>query len=74
MSNQSDGDIKAYLGEPTLDLQRIFDQERFPNIVVTPVGTVIATWGTESYVVRRSEDGGATWESEIAVGPGMHGT
>jgi sialidase-1 len=72
-SRFSEGDIKTYLGEPAMDLQRIFDQERFPNVVITPAGTVIATWGTENYVVRRSEDGGATWGQEIAVGPGMHG-
>lgn len=65
--------VESFLGEPEMGLQRIFEKERFPNVVVTLAGTVIATWGAEHYVVRRSENGGATWGPEIAVGPGMHG-
>ncbi len=68
-----ESELELFLGDPEVDLQRIFTQERFPNVVVTMDGTVLATWGSEQYVVRRSEDGGRTWEPEISVGPGMHG-
>ena len=50
--------VKDFLGEPHLEMQQIFSGERFPNIVVTPRGTVLATWGTSGVRVRRSEDGG----------------
>jgi sialidase-1 len=69
----SDATIDPHITTPQINLQRIFEQERFPNVVVTPSGTVIATWGTIQYIVRRSEDGGTTWGPEISVGPGMHG-
>jgi sialidase-1 len=68
-----DGKLEAVLTDSTMDLKTLFDEERFPNVVISTEGTVIATWGTENYVVRRSEDGGQTWGPEIAVGPGMHG-
>jgi sialidase-1 len=73
MNTQTEGSIDAYLGDPTLELHQIFATERFPNVAVTRAGTVVATWGTEQYVVRRSEDGGAAWGPEISVGPGVHG-
>jgi sialidase-1 len=72
-SSSLESNIDSFLGEPKMEMQRIFAQERFPNIAVSLKGTIIATWGTENYVVRRSEDGGASWDPEIAVGPGMHG-
>lgn len=56
------------------ETQEIFDDERFPNIVVATDGTVIATWGSDSYQIRRSEDGGETWGPIITVAdPGFHG-
>jgi sialidase-1 len=72
-ANTLESNTDPYLGQPQMDLQRIYTQERFPNVVITLKGTTIATWGTKNYVVRRSEDGGTTWEPEILVGPGMHG-
>lgn len=60
--------------EPGFDRLQIFDNERFPNIVTAMDGTVIATWGgishhhgTESLLVRRSEDGGESWSDPIVV-------
>ena len=51
---------------------------RIPGIVVTPKGTVIAyaearktnaaDWGAIDIVTRRSEDGGASWLSQHAIG------
>ena len=48
-------------GESFFEVQELFADERFPNVVVGTDGTVLATWGRENYRVRRSEDGGKTW-------------
>jgi sialidase-1 len=64
-----DGALAPFLGEPALEIQTIFEGERFPNIVVTTTGTVLASWGSEQIRVRRSEDGGQTWGDEIVVSP-----
>ena len=55
-----------------MELQEIFVEERFPNVVVALGGTVVATWGAKQLVVRRSEDGGVTWGPTIDVGEGIH--
>ncbi len=61
-------------GTEKFEVHAIFDGERFPNVVVAMDGTVIATWGRDSYKVRRSEDGGNTWGPVITVAdPGFHG-
>ncbi len=66
--------LKSFGGEPKMQVQEIFPDERFPNVVVTTEGTVIATWGNKTFRVRRSEDGGKTWGDEIEVAdPGFHG-
>lgn len=68
-----DGELKPFLGEPHFEKQRLFADERFPNVLVTREGTVLATWGKQRVRVRRSEDGGQTWGPEILVGKGIHG-
>lgn len=56
------------------EIQRIFDSERFPNIVVARDGSLVATWGSSKVVAKRSEDGGKTWGSEITIAdPGFQG-
>lgn len=65
----ADGSIAPFLRESALDIRPLFEGERFPNIVVTTQGTLIATWGSEQMRVRRSEDGGNTWQAEILVTP-----
>lgn len=56
------------------DVQQIFADERFPNVVTTVDGTILATWGRKNLRVRRSEDGGKTWQPEISVvNPGFQG-
>ncbi len=70
----AEGELDAFLGEPRFDVQPVFSGERFPNVVVGTDGTVVATWGRNRYVIRRSEDGGQTWGPEIVVAePGFHG-
>ena len=69
-----EGPLEPFLGEPRLELRRVFESERFPNVVVTLEGTVLVTWGSASVRARRSEDGGATWGPEITIAdPGFHG-
>jgi len=61
-------------GTPIFEVQQIFSDERFPNVVVATDGTVITTWGQENFRVRHSEDGSKTWGPEITVAnPGFQG-
>lgn len=61
-------------GHEFIEIQEIYDYERFPNVVIGTDGTVITTWGSKNFRVRRSEDGGMNWESEITVAnPGFQG-
>ena len=56
------------------EIQQIFSDERFPNVVIANDGTVVTTWGNKNMRVRRSEDGGKTWGPEITVAnPGFQG-
>src|SRR5688572_1743795 len=68
-----EGGLVPFLRSQELKIRSLFENERFPNIVVSLAGTVIATWGKEKVRVRRSEDGGNTWGAEIIVGPGLQG-
>ena len=54
-------------GQPVFEIQELFSDERFPNVVTATDGTIVATWGRENFRVRRSEDGGKTWEAEEAT-------
>jgi len=63
----SEGEIDAFLNESTIEIQPLFQGERFPNIAVAVDGTMLATWGSASIRVRRSEDGGKTWGPEIMI-------
>ncbi|MFP4173781.1 MAG: sialidase family protein [Candidatus Hydrogenedentota bacterium] len=74
----AEGELAPFLGEPAFETQSLFEEQRFPNVVVTVEGTVLATWGGRpedgSYLARRSEDGGETWKPEITLAePGFHG-
>jgi len=59
--------------EPFFDITTLFDDERFPNVVVATDGSVLATFGGTSPVseghlkIRRSEDGGATWTATDTI-------
>lgn len=61
-------------GAEFIEVQQIFEDERFPNVMVATDGTVLAIWGSKNFRVRRSEDGGAIWGPEISVAnPGFQG-
>ena len=62
------GKRRYYLDEAEISIQQVFESERFPNAVVTPKGTVVLSWGSSNIRVRRSENGGLTFGSPIAVG------
>ncbi|HAD58092.1 MAG TPA: glycosyl hydrolase, partial [Planctomycetaceae bacterium] len=74
VAEDPEGSIKPFLKQRGLTIQQVFRGDRFPNIVVTKKGTVLATWGNRTYKARRSEDGGVTWGPEITVAdPGFQG-
>jgi len=61
-------------GQPVFEVQQLFADERFPNVITAIDGTIVASWGRENFRVRRSEDGGKTWGPEITVAnPGFQG-
>lgn len=69
-----EGTLDAFVTEPKLEIQPVFQGGRFPNIVVTTKGTILATWGNELIRSRRSEDGGKTWDDEVIIAKsGIHG-
>ena len=51
----------------------LFTGERFPNLVVTKNGVIVATWGKKNFVSRRSTDGGISWEPPVSIGQGING-
>ena len=65
--------LKSLEKEPFFETQMIFEGERFPNIVVSKDGSVVATWGKENCISRRSIDGGNLWEPEVSIGSGING-
>lgn len=69
-----EGKLEAFLGRPLHNVRPLFSEGRFPNVVVTNKGTVLATWGSGGVRVRRSEDGGNSWGDEIMIAKaGIHG-
>jgi hypothetical protein len=65
-------DFKQATNEPLI--QNLYADERFPNIVVSKKGTLVATWGNKHIRARRSTDAGLTWGPEITIAkPGFHG-
>lgn len=73
-ATEDEGSLALYLKDADLELTPLFKDERFPNIVVSKQGTLIASWGSKRIRVRRSTDGGRTWGPEILVAdPGFQG-
>jgi hypothetical protein len=65
----AEGALKPFLGTPALTISQVHKRDRFPNIVVTVSGTLLAVHG--NVMVKRSEDGGETWGPEILIGKGF---
>jgi len=72
-STFTEGPIDHFLGPPALTQTRLFSSQRFPNVVVTKTGAVLAVWGTSTVRVRRSTDGGVTWSAATDIRAGIHG-
>jgi sialidase-1 len=68
----AEGKLELFMDEPKFDMQQVFKDERFPNILVTLDGTILNIWGSSNVKVRCSKDGGKTWGSEIEIGRGIH--
>ena len=70
----AEGKLKAFLGKSRLNITPVFKDGRFPNVVVTMKGTIVATWGSSNLRAKRSEDGGKTWGKDITIAKsGIHG-
>lgn len=70
----NEGELGSFLGQPRLDIQTLFGDERFPNVVVARDGSVLVTWGNQRVRARRSEDGGKTWAEAVTIAdPGFQG-
>jgi sialidase-1 len=70
----ADEELEPFLGPPAYDKQRLFKDQRYPNVVVTTRGTVLAVWGNSGVVARRSQDGGASWKDPVTISAkGYHG-
>jgi len=69
--NPAEGQLKPFMGKPSLEMTQVFKGGRFPNVAVAVDGTVLAVWN--GVKVRRSEDGGARWGPEILIGKGFMG-
>jgi sialidase-1 len=67
----AEGDLKAFVGEPTIEITQVYKGGRFPNITAAVDGSILAFFS--GVKVRRSEDGGKTWGPEIKVGDGFMG-
>jgi len=68
----AEGKLEPFLGEPRFQMQRVFGDQRLPNVVIAKDGTVLAMWGWGRVRVRRSEDGGKSWGPEIHLGDGLN--
>ncbi len=67
--NPAEGELAPFLDAPEFETRQLFSGGRFPSVVVSTEGTVLAFWGRETLPqIRRSEDGGATWEPLGEVG------
>ncbi|MBG86664.1 MAG: glycosyl hydrolase [Verrucomicrobiales bacterium] len=72
--NKFEGPLKPFVGKARFAKSTVFKGERFPNILVTTKGTLVATYGNKRFRVRRSEDGGKTWGKEMVIAqPGFQG-
>lgn len=72
-SHPQEGPLEDFLGTPSLSQTRLFASQRFPNVVVTKGGAVLALWGQTTVQVRRSTDGGTTWAPATDLRAGIHG-
>lgn len=73
-SCSSNRHINKWSGKyPQFEVQKIFEDERFPNVVVAKDGSLLAVWGRNKVVAKKSKDGGITWSKEMLISEsGIH--
>lgn len=71
--NPQEGPLEDFLRPPALAQTQLFSSQRFPNVVVTLDGSVLAVWGNTTLQVRRSTDGGTIWSPATNLRAGIHG-
>ena len=54
-SFSQDHELKKFQKAPLFEKQ-MFKGERFPNIIVAQDGSIVANWGKENCISRRSDD------------------
>lgn len=64
-----EGAISAFLKPAAFETEPLFPKGRFPNLNVAMDGTVLATFGNVE--IRRSADGGKTWEPSASIAKGF---
>jgi len=63
--------LEPFLGEPVfVPMQQLWHGRGGTNIVTAKDGTVVAFQSLGSNKIRRSRDGGRTWDADIEIGPG----
>ena len=62
-----------FIIKPQFETQKLFVGERFPNIVISNKGNIIASWGKKNVVIRKSLDSGKTYQEKKIITPGIHG-
>ncbi len=64
-------ELFPFLGTPIYSEAQVFEQGRFPNIVVATDGTLLAF--LDGVVLKRSTNGGLTWSEPISIAKGLMG-
>ena len=74
-SCETNTDLTTWLNDESFfDSQNLFSNERFPNLVISNEGTLIAKWGSSKVIAKRSTNGGKSWGDEIIIAkPGFNG-
>ena len=67
LASAGDGTLEPFLGPPKIEMQQLFQGQRFPNVAVATDGTVLASWGNDDVKIRRSTDGGAQWSEPATL-------
>jgi hypothetical protein len=70
IADKTEGKLEVFMGESRFSLQELFKGRGGRNIVTAPDGTVLAF---HEKIVRRSTDGGKTWNEAVEIGPDAGG-
>ncbi|HMO13429.1 MAG TPA: sialidase family protein [Pirellulaceae bacterium] len=68
-ASDHEGSLDSFLKPAAFETQRLFENDRFPNVIVAMDGTVLAAWN--GVAIRRSSDGGKTWDTAQVIAEGF---